>query len=111
MGFGIRNKASFNLGSFVAPFANNDQNFFVQNLAHLNKVTIEPFYDYGYVKNKYADSGADGRLSGAGVKTIFNGKYFDASLSYSWATRKSSMVISTEKENKIVYFELSASCC
>jgi len=48
------------------------------------KVWVE-VNDYGYVKNKYID--ADGRLAGAGLKTIFNSKYFTASLTYSWATK------------------------
>lgn len=96
------------MGSLIAPFSNNDKGLFAQNLAYLNKLSIEPFYDYGYVKNKYADSGSDGRISGSGVKTIFNGKYFDASLTCSWATSHSSLITSTKKENKMVYFEVSA---
>ena len=36
-------------------------------------MTIEPFYDYGYAKTKY--NGDSGRLSGAGLKTIFINKF------------------------------------
>ena len=114
-GYYLRNKVNFNLGSFIAPFTKNqDQNsqgFFSKNLVHLNKFSLEPFYDYGYVKNKYVDAGADGRLAGAGLKTIFSSRYFNASLTYSWATNHSRLITSTTKENKLFYFEISASCC
>jgi hemolysin activation/secretion protein len=70
---------------------------------------MEPFYDYGYAKIKY--NGDSGRLSGAGLKTIFSSKYFDASLTYSAALQKSNLITSTDKENKMLYFELSAKCC
>jgi hemolysin activation/secretion protein len=119
-GYYFRNKINFNIGSLVAPFTKSknqtgqDQNnpgFFGKNLAHLNKFSVEPFYDYGYVKNKFVDNGADGRLAGAGVKTLFNSRYFNASLTYSWATNQSRLITSTTKENRLVYFEISASCC
>lgn len=114
-GYYVRNKINFNLGSFVAPFLKNQssdqQGFFSKNLVHLNKFSFEPFYDYGYIKNKYADNGADGRLAGTGLKTIFSSKYFNASLAYSWATDHSRLISSTTKENKLVYFEISSSCC
>jgi len=107
-GYYLRNKINFNIGSLITP---DGLGFFSKNLVHLNKFSVEPFYDYGYVKNKYIDSGADGRLSGAGLKTIFSNKYFNASLTYSWATNHSRLVTSNTKENKLVYFEISASCC
>ncbi len=107
-GYYLRNKISFNIGSLITP---DDLGFFSKNLAYLNKFSVEPFYDYGYVKNKYIDSGADGRLAGAGLKTIFSSKYFNASLTYSWATKHSRLVTSNAKENKLVYFEISTSCC
>jgi len=114
-GYYLRNKINFNVGSLFAPLVKNqdqsNQGFFGKNLVHLNKFSLEPFYDYGYVKNKYVDNGADGRLSGAGIKTIFNSRYFNASLTYSWATNQSRLITSTTKENKLVYFEISASCC
>lgn len=114
-GYYFRNKINFNIGSLFAPIAKNqDQNnqgFFGKNLVHLNKFSVEPFYDYGYVKNKFVDNGADGRLAGAGIKTLFNSRYFNASLTYSWATNQSRLITSTTKENKLVYFEISASCC
>ena len=107
-GYYLRNKINFNIGSLITP---EGLGFFSKNLVPLNKFSVEPFYDYGYVKNKYIDSGADGRLAGAGLKTIFNSKYFNASLTYSWATNHSRLVTSNTKENKLVYFEISASCC
>ncbi len=107
-GYYLRNKINFNIGSLITP---EGLGFFSKNLVPLNKFSVEPFYDYGYVKNKYIDSGADGRLAGAGLKTIFSSKYFNASLTYSWATNHSRLVTSNTKENKLVYFEISASCC
>jgi hemolysin activation/secretion protein len=110
-GYYFRNKANFNIGSLAAHFAKNSEGFFAKNLVHLNKFSVEPFYDYGYVKNKYVSNGADGRLAGAGLKTIFSSRYFNASLTYSWATDHSRLITSTAKENKLIYFEVSASCC
>ena len=110
-GYYLRNKVNVNLGSLVVPFTKDNAGFLSKNLAHFSKISFEPFYDYGYIKNKYVDQGADGRLSGAGLKTLFNSRYFTASLTYSWAASTSRLVTSTVKENKLVYFELSASCC
>jgi hemolysin activation/secretion protein len=110
-GYYLRNKANFNLGSLAAPLIKNGDGLLGKNLAHLNKLSIEPFYDYGYVKNKYVSNGGDGRLAGSGVKTIFSSKYFNASLTYSKGTNLSHLITGTKKENNLVYFELSASCC
>ena len=112
-GYYFRNKASFNLGQILAPILakkegdKGKENFISKNSYQLYKVTIEPFYDYGYAKTKYNGD----RLSGAGLKTIFINKYFDASLTYSAALQKSNLITSEDKENKILYFELSAKCC
>ncbi len=114
-GYYFRNKLNFNLGSLVPTSwkfkKENETAAIGTNFLYLNNFAIEPFYDYGYVKNKYINSGANGRLAGAGVKTIFNSRYFNASLTYSWATDHSRLVTSTTKENKLVYFEISANCC
>ena len=110
-GYYFRNKANFNIGALVAPFTKNSEGIIGKNLVHLNKFSVEPFYDYGYVKNKYVSNGADGRLAGAGVKTLFNSRYFNASLTYSWATDHSRLITSTTKENKLIYFEISTTCC
>lgn len=109
-GYYLRNKANLNIGSLLAPFIiNHNYGFLKNNLNHLNKFSLEPFYDYGYVKNKY--DGTDGHLSGAGIKTIFSNNYFDASLSYSWAINKSQLSTSSKKENSLVYFEITSKCC
>ncbi len=114
-GYYFRNKIAFNLGSFVAPFTKNqdekNQNFLDKNLTHLHKFSLEPFYDYGHVKNKYIDEGASGRLAGAGLKAGFNSKYFNSSLTYSFATNRSQLITSDVKENKMIYFEISTGCC
>lgn len=105
-GYYLRNKANFNIGSLVLPWINKENPGY---LSHLNKFKFEPFYDYGHIRNKY--DGSEGRLAGAGVKTIFDSTYVSASLTYSWATNSSRLITSTEKENKLVYFEISAACC
>jgi hemolysin activation/secretion protein len=114
-GYYFRNKASFNLGQILAPVLTGkegdkkDNSFISKNSYHLYKISMEPFYDYGYAKTKY--NGDSGRLSGAGLKTIFSSKYFDASLTYSWALQRSNLITAEDKENKMLYFELSAKCC
>ena len=62
-------------------------------------------------KNKYIDEGASGRLAGAGLKAGFNSKYFNSSLTYSFATNRSQLITSDAKENKMIYFEISTGCC
>ena len=114
-GYSFRNKFNVNLGSILAPlFAKKSEekpteNFLTKNLSHLNKFSLEPFYDYGHARLKY--NGDSGRMAGAGVKTIFSSKYFSASLTYSQALQKSKLITSPVKENKLIYFEVSASCC
>jgi hemolysin activation/secretion protein len=110
-GYYFRNKANFNVGSLIAPFVKSDEGIFAKNLVHLNKFSVEPFYDYGYIKNKYTFNAASGRLAGAGIKTIFSSKHFNASLTYSSAIDRSRLITSNKKENKLVYFEVSINCC
>ncbi len=114
-GYYFRNKLNVRLGDLVPINWKikkvDEANAIGTNFLYLNNFAIEPFYDYGYIKNKYVDNGADGRLSGAGLKTIFSSKYFNASLTYSWATNQSRLITSTTKENRLVYFEINASCC
>ncbi len=114
-GYYFRNKLNFNLG-FLSTILNKNQdeknqNFLDKNLAHLHKFSLEPFYDYGFVKNKFVDEGASGRLAGAGLKAGFNSKYFNSSLTYSFATNRSQLINSNVKENKMIYFEISTGCC
>ena len=105
-GYYFRNKANFNIGSLILPLIKKEN---LGYLTHLNKFKLEPFYDYGHVQTRYNNTG--GRLAGAGVKTIFESQYFNASLTYSWATNRSKLLTATDKENKMLYFEISASCC
>ncbi|MBP7710289.1 MAG: ShlB/FhaC/HecB family hemolysin secretion/activation protein [Rickettsiales bacterium] len=103
-GYNFRNKIGFNLGSlFASKIAENSF------AANLNKFTLEPFYDYGHARLKF--NGESGRMSGAGVKTIFNSRHFSASLTYSQALQKSKLISTPVKENKMIYFEVSAGCC
>lgn len=103
-GYFFRNKISANLGSLLLPMIEEPE-----VLTYLNKFKLEPFYDYGHAQNRYNSSG--GRLSGAGIKTIFESKYFNASITYSQALQKSKQITSPVKENKMLYFEVSATCC
>lgn len=111
-GYYARNKINFNLGSLIAPMITDNENFLAKSFPYISKISVEPFFDYGYVKNKFINDGADGRLSGAGIKTIFNQKYFNASLTYSNSLSHSSLIESgSDKENKMIYFEISLNCC
>lgn len=108
-GYYFRNKLNVNLGSFGSSFINDNNqkksNFLIKGIEYLNKIALEPFYDYGYAKKNFSDEGADGRLSGAGVKLIFNNNYINASIAYSSAL-SSSKLITSRKENKMIYFEV-----
>lgn len=104
----------YSVRGFRENYVAGDHGYFFRNKARINmgnisklyqKFSLEPFYDYGYAKTKV--SGDSGRLSGAGLKTIYSGKYFDASLTYSWAISKSKLLTASDKENKMLYFELS----
>lgn len=114
-GYYIKNKISLNLGQIIAPIFNktpkNKQSSFVsKNLKHLHKFTIEPFFDYGSAQAKHNSYG--GRLSGAGIKTIFNSQYFTASITYATILQKSQIFASSPiKENNMLYFQLTARCC
>lgn len=102
-GYYFRNSATFNVGSLILPLMDKSPAY----LSNLSKFKLQPFYDYGFVLIKH--SGNSGRLSGAGIKTIFESQYFTASLTYSAVTSRSQLISS--KENKIIYFEISLSCC
>lgn len=111
-GYYLRNRANISLASLMLPFLyretkeNGSPTVSRKKLEYLNKIAFEPFYDYGHVRNKY--DGSAGRLSGAGIKTIFKSKYFNSSLTYSWAINKSSLITAVQKENKLLFFEISS---
>ncbi len=108
-GYYFRNKLNLNLGLFSSSFINDNNqkksNFLIKGIEYLNKVALEPFYDYGYAKQNFSDEGAHGRLSGAGVKLIFNNNYINISITYS-SVLSSSKLITSRKENKMIYFEV-----
>ncbi|MFM2200589.1 MAG: putative hemolysin activator protein, partial [Pseudomonadota bacterium] len=92
-GYNLRNKINFNIASVLGFFLKNNSNQpITENLNYFKNFSLEPFYDYGYVKNKYINSGADGRLAGTGIKTLFNSKYFNASTTFSWAINNSRLI-------------------
>jgi hemolysin activation/secretion protein len=101
-GFYWRNKLEFNLGSIL------NKTSLTPNL-HFNKINLEPFIDIGYIKRKINNDSAS--LSGIGFKTIYHHKYFNSSLTTSWALRQSRLINISTKENKMIYFEISTNCC
>ena len=102
-GYYFRNSATFNVGSLISPLMTTSPAY----LANLSKFKLQPFYDYGFVSIQHNHT--SGRLAGTGIKTIFESQYFTASLTYSAVTNRSKLISS--KENKIIYFEITASCC
>lgn len=104
-GYFWRNKINFSLGDFKNY---HSQIKFPQSLNFLNKISLETFFDYGYVRNNYSFNKADGRLSGGGFKIIFNSKNFNCSLTNSYALNNSSLLNSKTKNLKSLNFELSA---
>ena len=78
------------------------------DLVYNAKFSFEPFYDYGFVRNSYIDNKSSGRLSGLGIKTIFNHKYLNSSLTYSKGLGRSNMITSPFKEHELIYFEIAA---
>lgn len=103
-GYFWRNKINLNLGDFKNY---HSQIKFPKSLNFLNKISLETFFDYGYVRNNYSFGKADGRLSGAGFKLIFNSKNFNCSLTNSYALNHSSLLNSKSKNLKSLNFELS----
>lgn len=102
----------YSVRGFKENYVSADSGYYFRNKISFSpgfKVTFEPFYDYGYAKNKY--DGSSGRLSGTGIKTIFFNPYFNASVTYSEGLSRSRLIYSNAKESKLVYFEISASCC
>lgn len=109
-GYSLRNKANFNLRNLISPLLKPlPKNENSPIIASLDKIAIEPFFDYGYVQNKFNNQG--GRLAGTGLRLIFNSRYFTASLTQSWAAHKSKLINSPEKENALLFFEMNARCC
>jgi hemolysin activation/secretion protein len=102
-GYFVRNKINLALNDFLDLVSfNNDY----LKLSYFNNFKLEPFYDYGWVRNYYNSN--SGRLSGVGIKTIFNSKYFNASLTYSQGLNKSKRLNSLKKEDQLIFFELNA---
>lgn len=106
----------YSVRGFRENYISADSGYYFRNKISFSpgyKLTFEPFFDYGYATYRNTNIGASGRLSGGGLKTIFYHKYFNASLTYAKVLGKSklSLVSSNEKENQMVYFELSVNCC
>lgn len=103
-GYNLRNEVSLNLGQLILPHVNLEKS--PKFLAQLNRFSITPFYDYGYVKAKVGN--VDGRLSGAGFKVGFSHQYLNASLTFSRAISKSQLLAQNYQENNAVFFNISS---
>lgn len=102
----------YSVRGFRENYITGDSGYYLRNKLNFpifSYLKLEPFYDYGHVKTRY--NAQSGRLAGTGFKTIFESKYFNASLTSSWATNRSQFFTSDKKENKMIYFEISANCC
>ncbi len=105
----------YSVRGFRENYISADSGYYVRNKLSFSpgyNLTFEPFYDYGYAKFKH-DYGIGGRLSRGGIKAIFAHNYFNASVTYGKVLSRSrlSLQSSDQKEDQMVYFELSASCC
>lgn len=108
----------YSVRGFRENYISADSGYYFRNKIGFSpgyNLTFEPFYDYGYATYRNSNNGASGRLSGAGLKTIFAHQYFNASLTYSKVLSKSKLSLvpatSGTKENHMVYFELGVTCC
>lgn len=104
-GYFWRNKINFNLKNISKLIPNK---YSENNINYFKKFSIEPFFDYGYIKNNNWTNKSDGRLSGGGFKLIFNSRNFNCSLTNSYALSYSSLLNSKNKNLKSLNFELSA---
>lgn len=105
----------YSVRGFRENYISADSGYYFRNKLAFSpgyNITFEPFYDYGYAKFKH-NYGIGGRLSGGGIKAIFSHNYFNASVTYGKVLSRSRLSLQTsdEKEDEMVYFELSASCC
>ena len=101
-GYFIRNKLVINVGDLLGSTIVNNSKL---NLTQLNNLKLEPFFDYGAVRNRYNSQG--GRLSGTGIRAIFNSKNLNSTLTYSRGLNKSMRFNTTKKEEQILLFEVS----
>lgn len=102
----------YSVRGFRENYLVGDSGYYLRNklsFAAFNFLRFEPFFDYGYVHNRFDNS--SGRLSGSGLKTIFDSKYFNAAITFSKGLNQSKNITTNKKEDKLIYFELSATCC
>ncbi|MFM7620176.1 MAG: ShlB/FhaC/HecB family hemolysin secretion/activation protein [Alphaproteobacteria bacterium] len=102
-GYFWRNKLSFNFNNFKN-FYTSKQSF--DSINFINKATLEGFFDYGYVRNNYSWYKADGRLSGAGLKLIYNSKNFNYSLTSAYQLTQPFRTSSDKQKNNVINFEI-----
>ncbi len=101
-GYYIRNKINVNLGSIASPPLKE----YPKIASKLYNISLEPFFDYGSVRDKVTSTG--GRLSGAGIATTYNGKYINSSITYSRGLNRSKLIDpALKKEKHAIYLQLS----
>lgn len=102
-GYLIRNKININLADSLEFLGLNNIKI---NTTRFNSFKLEPFFDYGWVKNYYNSQSA--RLSSTGLKTIFSSKHLSANLTYAQGLNRSKRFTSSRSEKHLILFELSA---
>lgn len=101
-GLFFRNKVAINFSSITNKLNIKPNKYF-------NKIVLEPFIDAGHIYQKTTSKSSS--IAGSGFATTYLNKYFNASLTMSWALRQSNLSVSKYKENKLIYFELKTNCC
>jgi hemolysin activation/secretion protein len=93
-GYNLRNEISIGLGQIF-----NSEKW------NLQRFSITPFYDYGYVRSK--DGIFSGRLSGAGAKISFYHPNINASLTFSHSLSRSHLLQEKDyKDDKAIFFNI-----
>jgi hemolysin activation/secretion protein len=95
-GYNIRNELSIGLSQLIS-----------SKKVNLQRFTISPFYDYGYVRSKGGRS--SGRLGGAGLRVNFYHQYFDADVTFSKALSRAHLLQGTDfYDDEAVFFNISS---
>ena len=103
-GYNVKNEFTVNLGQLILPHFNQEK--LPKYAAQLNRFSLTPFYDYGYVRQKGGIT--SGRISGTGIKISFAHQNFTSSLTLSQALSKSQLLGSRRHENSALFFNMSA---
>lgn len=102
-GYYSRNTFNVNLSNLLPQKA---LNMLGDKAVYVQKMTISPFFDYGYVSNRANNN--SGRLSGYGVNMVFNSDILQATVTYSKSANRSKLLTAIQKENRMIYFDVIA---